>query len=293
MAQLLMIILNDPKYMPEILQVWREIGVPGTTILKSAGGHRTRTLFSRVGLSALDNLFERKEVGGKMLIATIEDDELLERAIGEAERVVGGFDRPDTGLLMVLPVTQALGMYKAEAKPATPPPPVLRPDWIILRDTHIEDMEIIMELEPTIVSTDTPLEDVARAMMIRPRVHVASVVAEDDRLVGVLSLKDVADSLFLHILPEEFLSEITDIEKMMEFAGKTRLRTAGDAMKPPLSVKREDSVKEAFIRMHDKNLPGLPLVDERYHVIGYVNLLEMLGLCLIKKPNSPFSEETE
>ena len=150
-----------------------------------------------------------------------------------------------------------------------------------------------MELEPTIVGIDTPLEDVARAMLVHPRVHVASVVAEDGRLVGLLSLRDLADALFLHILPEEFLSEIKDIEKMMEFAGKTRLRTAGDAMKSPLSVKHKDTVKKAFIHMHDKNLPGLPLVDERYHVIGYVNLLEMLGLCLIKKPNSPFSKEAK
>ncbi len=292
MTQLLMIILNDQKFMPEILQIWREIGVPGTTILKNAGGHRARTLFSQVGLGALDNLFDTKEVEGRTLLAMIEGKELLERAIGEAERVVGGFDRPDSGLLMVLPVNQALGIYKAKPKPETPPPPALRPDWVILRDTPIENVETITELEPTIVSTDTPLEDVARAMLVHPRVHVSSVVSEDGRLVGLLSLRDLADALFLHILPEEFLSEITDIEKMMDFAGKTRLRTAGDAMKPPLWVKHGDTVKEIFIRMHDNKLPGLPLVDERYHVIGYVNLLELLGVCLIKKPGSPFSEET-
>ena len=292
MTQLLMIILNETKYLPEILQTWRKIGVPGTTILNSAGGHRTRTLFSRVGLGALDNLFERKEVEGKTLIATFEDEQLLAEAIGEAERIVGGFDRPNTGLLMVMPVTQAKGIYKAEPKPEPPPPPVLRPDWVVLRDTKIEDVESIKKLEPTIVSIDTPLEEVARAMLVHPRVHVSSVVAEDGRLVGLLSLRALADALFLHILPEEFLSEITDIEKMMDFAGKTRLRTAGDAMTPPLWVKRGETVKEAFVRMHDNKLPGLPLVDESYHVIGYINLLELLGLCLIKKPGSPFSKET-
>ena len=65
MAQLLMIVLNDPSYLPEILHTWRDVGVPGTTILNSAGGHRTRKLFSHIGLSALDNLFERKEVQGQ------------------------------------------------------------------------------------------------------------------------------------------------------------------------------------------------------------------------------------
>jgi CBS-domain-containing membrane protein len=39
-------------------------------------------------------------------------------------------------------------------------------------------------------------------------------------------------------------------------------------------------VKEAFHRMHDNRLPGLPIVDEGYHVIGYINLLELLSLCI-------------
>jgi hypothetical protein len=41
---------------------------------------------------------------------------LLEVAIAEAERAVGSFDLPNTGLLMVLPVTQARGLHKAIVK---------------------------------------------------------------------------------------------------------------------------------------------------------------------------------
>ena len=281
-AQLLMIILNDAKYLPELLHAWRDVGVPGSTILSSAGGHRTRNLFSRIGLTALDNLFDRKEVEGKTIMATFDDEVLLAKAIGEAERVVGGFERPDSGLLMVLPVTQALGIYKAPPKEEKAPPPALRPNWAIMRDTPIEKLNAMMDLSPTIVNLDTPLEDIARAMVEHPRVHVASVISEDGRLVGVLNLRTVANSLFFHILPEEFISEITDIEKMMEFAGRTRRRTAEDAMKPAVWVKHGETAKDAFIRMHDNDLPGLPLVDERYHVVGYINMLEMLSLFLDK-----------
>ena len=120
-------------------------------------------------------------------------------------------------------------------------------------------------------------------MLTHPNVHVASVVAEDGRLVGLLSLKTLADDLFFHILPEEFIAESTDIEKMMDFADKTRILTAGDAMIPPVWVKHGETVKNAFKRMHDNELPGLPVVDDRYHVIGYINLLELLALCLEKK----------
>jgi len=280
MAQLLMIVLNDPQHLPEILQTWRDIGVPGTTILNSAGGHRTRTLFSHIGLSALDNLFERQEVRGKTLLASFEDDELLSKAIGEAEQIVGGFDRPGSGVLMVLPITQALGIFKAEPKEEKAPPPGLQSNWAAVRDTPIEKLNAMMNLEPTIVNLDTPLEEIASSMMEHPRVHVASVVSEDGRLVGLLTLRTVGNSLFFRILPEEFISEVTDLEKVMDFAGRTRRRTAKDAMKPPVWVKRGETAKDAFIRMHDNNLPGLPLVDERYHVIGYINMLELVSLFL-------------
>ena len=131
MAKLLLIILNDISVLPELLDVWREIGVPGTTILKSAGGHASRTWLSRVGLSAINNLFEAKEVQTRTLIAVFEDEDLLARAIAEAERVVGGFDRPNSGVILVLPVSQAIGLYKPPPHPpreVSPPPAQVRLD---------------------------------------------------------------------------------------------------------------------------------------------------------------------
>jgi CBS domain-containing protein len=104
-------------------------------------------------------------------------------------------------------------------------------------------------------------------------------VAEDGRLVGLISLKTLADDLFFHILPEEFIAEITDIEKTLSFADKTRILTAEDAMSSPVWVKCGETVKDAFKRIHDNDLPGLPVVNDTYHVIGYINLLELISLC--------------
>ncbi len=291
MAKLLMIILNDTQILPDLLEVWREIGVPGTTILKSAGGHRTRTWLGRVGLGALNNLFEARDVQTRTVFAVFEDDDLLNQAVAEAERLVGGFDCPDSGLVLVLPVEQAKGIFKATPQPTQEvPPPPLRSGWDQLRDTPIAEVDALMKFDPTIVSADTSLDDVARAMLAHPRVHVASVVAEDGRLLGLLKLNALADDLFFHILPEEFLSEITDLEKLMAYADKTRLLTAQDAMTEPVWVKREETVKEAFRRMHDNRLPGLPIVDDCYQVIGYVNLLELLSLCIQMKNGDGLSE---
>ncbi len=280
MAHLVMIILDDLQRLPGLLEAWQTIGVPGVTILQSAGAHRTRTWLSSVGLGALDRLFESDEVRRRTLLAVIEDDDLMAQAVAEAEQVVGGFDRPDSGLLFVLPVSQVKGLRKTEPEPPQVTlPPAVRPEWMIRRDTPVEQAAAILDLEPTIVSSDTPLDQVSEAMLAHPNVHVACVVGEDGQLAGLLRLRALVDALFLHIIPEEFLGEIVDLEDAMDFAGKSGMRTAADAMQDPVWVKRGETVKDAFKRMHENGLTGLPVVDERYRIVGYINLLELMAVC--------------
>ena len=280
MAHQVMIILDDLERLPALLEAWETIGVPGVTILQSVGAHRSRTWLSSVGLGALDRLFESDEVRRRTLLAVIEDDDLVAQAVAEAERVVGGFDRPDTGLLLVLPVTQVKGLRKAQPQaPQVTLPPAVRPEWMIRRDTRVEEAAAVLDLEPTVVSADTPLDQVSQAMLAHPNVHVACVVGEDGQLAGLLRLRALVDALFFHIIPEEFLGEIVGLEDAMDFAGKSGMRTAGDAMQDPVWVKRGETVKDAFKRMHENGLTGLPVVDERYRIVGYINLLELMAVC--------------
>ncbi|GMR11503.1 MAG: hypothetical protein BMS9Abin28_2336 [Anaerolineae bacterium] len=281
MTHLLIVILDDLSCLPDLLQAWQEIGVPGTTIMESVGARRAETWLSKAGLANLDRLFEAKEVRRRTLWAVIEEDKLLAQAVAEAERAVGGFERPESGLLLVLPVAQTKGLHKVQQKSVREElPPAVRPDWIVLRDTPVEEVADILELKPTVISPDTPLDEVANAMLTHPSVHVACVVAESGRLVGVLGLREIADDVFFHITPEKFLSEISDLDEVMEFAGRSAIRTASDAMQDPVWVKRGETVREAFKRMHEHNLSGLPVVDEQYHIVGYVNLLELLAIGL-------------
>jgi CBS domain-containing protein len=281
MIYLLIVILDDIRLMPELLQAWKEIGVPGATILESAGFYRATTWLSRVGLGAIDRLFEAEEVRRRTLLVAIETDELLAQAITEAERVVGGFDRPNSGLLLVVPVAQVRGLRKVQPKPRQEKlPPAVRPDWVIQRDTPVEVVVETLNLEPTIVRLDMPLDEVAQAMLTHPRVHLVCVVNGQQRLVGVLDLHSLADDLFFRIMPEEFLSQVTDLDDAMLFAKRSAMRTAADAMHEPVWVKRGETVKDAFKRMHEHDLPGLPVVDDRYHVTAYINLLELVAICL-------------
>jgi CBS domain-containing protein len=292
MIHLLIVILDDLGRMPALLQAWQAIELPGASILESAGAYRTTTWLSRVGLGAIDRLFDAEEVRRRTLLVAVDDDALLEQAIAEAERVMGGFDRPDSGLLLVLPVAQVRGLHKVQPKPRQERlPRALRPDWMVQRDTPVEEVAQTLELQPTLVQPETPLDEVARVMLARPRVHVVCVVSDEGRLIGILDLRTLADDLFFHIMPEEFLSEVTDLDDALQFAEKAGMRTVADAMKKPVWVTRSETVQDAFKRMHEHDLPGLPVVDDRYQVVGYINLLELMAVCLDSESTLDRAEE--
>ena len=279
MSQMLIVILDDLKALPKLLAAWRQAGVPGATIVPSAGAYRTTTWLSKVGLGALDRLFEADEVRRRTVLAVIVDVALLEVAIAEAERVVGSFDRPNTGLLMVLPVTQARGLHKLAARtPHAAPDRATQAGWLAQRDRSVQDVVALTNWEPIIVSGETTLEEVAVAIRAHRDVHLACVVNPDGRLIGVLPLRALIDDLFFHIMPEEFLSDALDAERAADYARRSRMRSAADAMQEPVWVKTSDTVKDAFKRIHERKLPGLPVVDDRYHVIGYISMLDLLAI---------------
>ena len=284
MAYLLIIVVHNLAKLPDLLHAWQRIGVPGATVLKSTGAYRMTTWLTRVGLGGLERLVDSEDSGQRTLMAGIEDPELLARAIAEAERALGDFDEPHSGVLMVVPVVQVRGLHRrqprAEAAPAAPSPAAVQPDWIVRRDTPVERVLPMLRKDPAIVRRDTPLEEVSQIMLQNPGVRLASIVDADGKLVGVLDIRSLAADLFFHIMPEEFLREVTDMEEMMDFARKSSMRTAGDAMAKPVWITGTDTLKEAFQRMHENNLPGLPVVDERYHVTGYIDLLTLLACCV-------------
>jgi CBS-domain-containing membrane protein len=66
----------------------------------------------------------------------------------------------------------------------------------------------------------------------------------------------------------------------LEFVGKN---LAEDIMIPPVSVKDEDTLKTAFVKMYENDLDELPVVDEKRRLIGNIDLLELLTMLIEKK----------
>jgi CBS-domain-containing membrane protein len=146
----------------------------------------------------------------------------------------------------------------------------------ITQSTSIEDVDRLSKIGPTIARSEESLRDIAERAVVNPGCRVIAVVDSEERLTGVVPVRVLVNDIFLKIVPEEFLGEISDIEGALRYAEHVGARTAADIQLPPVAVGRTETIRDAFRRMHDAKLQGLPIIDGDRRVVGYVDQLEML-----------------
>jgi hypothetical protein len=106
---------NDVTQAEEMLEIWVKAGVPGVTILESSGMQRAvrKGLRDDFGLFvSLRKLMESDEIQHRTLFSAVQDQETLDRIVKASTDHVGDWSKPDTGLLLVLPLVQAYGFNK-------------------------------------------------------------------------------------------------------------------------------------------------------------------------------------
>jgi CBS domain-containing protein len=146
----------------------------------------------------------------------------------------------------------------------------------ITQTTSINEADRLLSIGPVVVRSGESLREIAQKAVENTGCRVISVVDDDGRLVGVIPVRVLVNDIFLKILPELFLGEIVDVEAALKYASHVGARIASDIQLPPVSVRGEDTIRDAFARMHDAKLNGLPLVDRDGKVRGYVDQLEIL-----------------
>jgi CBS domain-containing protein len=142
--------------------------------------------------------------------------------------------------------------------------------------TSIAETDRILRMEAVVVDVTSSLREAAERAVGNTGCRVLAVVDADRRLVGVLPVRTLVNDVFLKLVPEEFLSEITDLEAAHQYAKHVGARTAGDIMLEPVAVVPTDTVRDAFERMHASRLNGLPIIDAERAPVGYVDQLELL-----------------
>ena len=308
MTTLLVVILHDPTYISELLETWKNIGVPGTTVLQSVGGHSLSTTAKHSGLQNIIGIFDQVKSQQRTLFSIIEDDHLLERAIAEADRLVQGFDSPQSGILFTLPINKVLGLKKWEASNIEQKEKnkktidnkerahqnilqwykdeietkyghdVLK-NWSKQKNTPISRILSQSDNVPILAKVDTPLIRIAQDFYEHPEIRIACVINNEDRLVGLVDFHTIAEILMIPVIPEIYLDTPDGYEKAVQFADVERLPVAAEIMKEAIFISIDDNLQSAYYKMQQAHMTELPVVTASYHVKGYITLQEILKVC--------------
>lgn len=107
---MMMLVLNDPEKLDDLLDAWHELGMRGATVLDSTGIYRRRPHLMGAryafGFPPVGNMDER---GHYTIFAVVADAEMVSRYHEAAVDVLGDLDEPNTGVMASWRLDQAWG----------------------------------------------------------------------------------------------------------------------------------------------------------------------------------------
>ncbi len=143
-----------------------------------------------------------------------------------------------------------------------------------MKSLRVKSVRTLITKSASTVKKDADAMEIARAIVKDPKTRSVYVVDGDNKLLGIIPVINFTQYLFYEYVPDEFLyyKAVMPIEEI----------TAEDIMLPPVYVKEDDTLDTAFQKMFSENLKELPVVDDEMHVIGDLNILELV-VAWIKK----------
>jgi hypothetical protein len=112
---LILFVLDDPDKLEDLLNAWEQAGTGGATVLVSTGLNRMLNSGMRDDIPlmpGLDDFYKRVEDYHRTLFTIVKNDEMLNKVVEATKRVVGDLNRPNTGILVVMPTAQVYGLEK-------------------------------------------------------------------------------------------------------------------------------------------------------------------------------------
>jgi len=116
---LILFVLNDPDRLEELLIAWEDAGVRGATVLFSTGLGRIHQLKGWRDdmplIPSLKDFYSAPENLNRTIFTAVNTEQEVEAIIAATEKVVGRLEEEKTGLLLVLPLSRAIGLNKARS----------------------------------------------------------------------------------------------------------------------------------------------------------------------------------
>jgi hypothetical protein len=113
---LILLVLNNPDQLENLLIAWEEKGIRGATVLFSTGLGRIRQLKGWRDdmplIPSLSDFYRIPENLNRTIFTTVSSEAEVDAILAATKSVVGDLDEEETGLLLVLPVSRAYGVDK-------------------------------------------------------------------------------------------------------------------------------------------------------------------------------------
>ncbi len=148
-----------------------------------------------------------------------------------------------------------------------------------MEKVRVGDVRKLITQEPTITHEDDSLVKVAEKILEDPKTRSVYVLNSKEKLVGIIPVIELIQYMYYEDIPSEYITYRFPL-------ALSREPKASDIMLPPVYVKDEEPIREAFRKMFKNNLKELPVVDEEMHVIGDLNILELIVAWLEMKKHA-------
>lgn len=113
---LILFVLDDPDKLEEVLSAWSEAGVNGITVMPSTGLGRIRQGAGYRDdiplIPSLEDFYDRIEEFHRTLFTVVKGEKTVKKVVEATQAVIGDLDLPNTGMMVVLPVSQAYGLER-------------------------------------------------------------------------------------------------------------------------------------------------------------------------------------
>ncbi len=112
---MIMLVLDQPDRLDEVLRAWEAAGITGATIIESSGLYRRikrkRIFPARYAIPAVQDAVER---GNYTLMSIVRDEGQAQTALQAAEAVIGDLDQPNTGVFTAWPLALVKGIGRRD-----------------------------------------------------------------------------------------------------------------------------------------------------------------------------------
>ncbi len=218
-------------------------------------------------------------VKGKVLVGLLSYKDLLSRRVS-LDSKVSSVMSPTVSLLDNSDFTKIIGKFyttKARVIPVINSSGNLK--GMITRESIIKyllEQKKVPENEKTRKYMSSPpkmvsqTESIAKVRWIMLRDNISRLpVLEDNKLVGIVSVRDVVNTLY-SVIDKKKSSIMTEEERIMAMCVKEIMKY------PVITAKANEPLKIALERMLDKNISGLPVI-EGDEVVGVLSGIDLIN----------------